>query len=113
MMTNAEAIKNLTLEQLEKFLDQVFLTGFNIGYQSLVDPDIHDGNPFHADWLNADVDESPMLVEDETGETLIINKLANVVMRIVEFDVDKIPKDISWQQQVVLPEGMGTAEESL
>ena len=112
-MKNVEAIRNLSLEQLEKFLDQVFLTGFNIGYQSLVDPDIHDGNPFHADWLNEDVEESPMLVEDETGEMLIINKLANVVMRIIEFNADKIPKDISWQQQVVLPEGMGAEEEEL
>ena len=105
-MTNYEAIKNLTPEQLEKFLDQVFLTGFNTGYQSLVDPDIHDGNPFNADWMNADVGDSHALVEDETGEDLIIEPLVNVVNRIIEFDTNMIPADISWQPQVVLPKGM-------
>ena len=37
-----DAIRNLTPEQLEKFLDQVFLTGFNSGHQSLADPEIDD-----------------------------------------------------------------------
>ena len=71
-MTNYEAIINLTPELLEKFLDQVFLTGFNTGYQSLVDPDIHDGNPFNTDWLNAEAEEFHNLVEDDAGEDLII-----------------------------------------
>jgi hypothetical protein len=110
-MTYYEAIENLTTEQLEKFLDQVFLTGLNTGYQSLVDPVIHDGNPFSADWLNADVEESCLLIEDETGEGLIIEQLVNVVKRIVEFDTDAIPEDISWQTQVVLPEGMEGKDE--
>ena len=109
-MTNYEAIQNLTPEQLVKFLDQVFLTGLNTGYQSLVDPDIYNGNPFHADWVNEDVEESPILVEDESGEELIIKQLMNVVMRIVEFDVDTIPEDIHWQIQIVLPKGMDSQE---
>jgi hypothetical protein len=105
-MNNYEAIKNLTSEQLEKFLDQVFLTGFNTGYQSLVDPDIHDGNPFDTDWLNGEAEESHALVEDEAGEGLIIEPLVSVIKRIVEFDTDAIPEDISWQMQVILPKGM-------
>jgi len=105
-MTNNEAIANLNADQLEKFLDQVFLTGFNTGYQSLVDPDIHDGNPFDTDWLNMEVEEHPALVEDETGEELIIEPLVKVVSRIIEFDTDSIPEDISWQVQIVLPKGM-------
>ena len=110
-MTNFEAIKNLTPEQLEKFLDQVFLTGLNIGYQSLVDPDIYDGNPFNADWVNAAVDSSLALIEDEAGESLIIEQLVNVIKRIIEFDVNKIPENVSWQTQVVLPKGMESDEE--
>ena len=105
-MTNFEAIKNLTSDQLEKFLDQVFLTGFNTGYQSLVDPDILDGNPFSADWLKEDVEEHPSLVEDESGESLIIEPLVKVVTRIVEFDTESIVDDISWHTQVVMPKGM-------
>ena len=105
-MKNYEAIKNLTPELLEKFLDQVFLTGFNTGYQSLVDPDIYDGNPFDNDWVNSEVDEHPALVEDEAGESLIIEPLVKVVTRIIEFDVNKISNDVSWNMQVVLPKGM-------
>ena len=111
-MTNYEAIMNLTPGILEKFLDQVFLTGFNTGYQSLVDPDIHDGNPFNSDWLNAGAEESYNLVEDDAGEDLIIEQLVNVVKRIVEFDTDRIPEDIGWQMQVVLPKGLDKNEES-
>ena len=110
-MTNYEAIKNLTLEQLEKFLDQVFLTGFNTGYQSLVDPDIHDGNPFSANWLDVGVEGPPALIEDESGEGLIIEQLVKVIVQIVEFDADKIPEDISWQIQVVVPKGMEENDE--
>jgi len=105
-MKNYEAIKNLTIEQLEKFLDQVFLTGFNTGYQSLVAPDIHDGNPFDNNWLNELVEEHPALVENEIGESLIIEPLIKVVARIVEFDIDSIADDISWHTQVVLPKRM-------
>jgi hypothetical protein len=106
IMKNYEAIKNLSPEQLEKFLDQVFLTGFNSGYQSLVDPEIHDGNPFDSNWLNETVEEHPALVEDELSESLIIEPLVKVIKRIVEFDTESIPNDISWQIQVVLPKGM-------
>ena len=91
-MKKFEAIKDLASEQLEKFLDQVFLTGFNTGYQSLVDPDIHDGNPFDTDWLNAEVEEHPAIVEDEIGEGLIIEPLVKVLKRIVEFDTASIPR---------------------
>jgi len=100
-----EAIRNLTPEQLEKFLDQVFLTGLNTGYHSFVDPDIHDGNPFDMNWLNADVDGAPALVENESAEGLVIEQLVSVIRRIYEFDMDTIPVDICWHKQVVLPMG--------
>ena len=103
IMKNLDAIRSLTIDQLVRFLDQVFLTGLNTGYQSLVDADLDDENPFNTDWVNADVDGSPILVEDETGERLIIEPLLNIVKRIAEFDVATIPGDVSWQRQVVLP----------
>ena len=107
-----EAIKSLTPELLEEFLDQVFLTGLNTGYQSLVDPDNHDGNPFSLDRLNTNVEGSPALVEDETGEKLIIEPPANIVKLIVDFDMDTIPENISWQMQVILPKGMDEDEKT-
>jgi len=105
-MTNYEAIKNLTLEQLERFLDQVFLTGFNKGYWSLVNPTILDDNRFDADWLNADVEGCSALVESKEGEELLIEPLAKVINDIIEFDESAIPREIDWNMQVVLPEGI-------
>jgi len=105
-MKNYEAVFNLTPEQLEKFLDQVFLTGFNSGYQSLVDLEIHDGNPFDSNWLNEVVEEHPALVEDEMGESLIIEPLVNVIKHIVGFDTELITENVNWQIQVVLPKSM-------
>lgn len=110
-MKNYEAIKHLTLEQLEKFLDQVFLTGFNAGYHSLVDTDMSDDNPFDADWLNDDVGDYPALIEDETGEGLIIEPLADIVSRICEFDVDTISDSVCWKNQIVLPQGVEDEDE--
>ena len=110
-MKNYEAIKKLTPELIEKFLDQVFLTGYNSGYQSLVDPDIYDGNPFNADWLTEDVGEHPNLVEDELGESLIIEPLVKVVTHIVELDTESISDNLSWQSQIILPKGMEGEEE--
>ena len=104
-MTYYEAIMNLKPEHLAKFLDQVFLTGFNTGYHSLVDPDIHDGiNPFNPCCLNSVVEGSPTLVKDEEGKALIIDQLTTVVGRIAEFDADTISEEsLTWQVQVVLP----------
>ena len=105
-MTNYEAIKNLSCELLEKFLDQVFLAGFNIGHQFLVDPGIDDGNPFNKDWLDAPIEESQFLVVNEAGEDLIIKPLVDIIERIVEFDAYSIPDDVNWQTQIVLPKDM-------
>ena len=105
-MTNYDAIKNLTSEQLERLLDQVFLTGLNTGHYLSVDPDIYDGNPFDKGWLNADAKESPALVEDETGESLIIEPLANVILRIVAFDAGAMPENVHWEMRAYMPKGI-------
>ena len=47
----------------------------------------YNGNPFDADWLNMEIEESPALVENELGESFIIEPLVKVVTRIVEFNV--------------------------
>ena len=109
-MTNYEAVKSLTPQQLERFLDQVFLTGLNIGHHSVIDVDTCADNPFNADWVNAEVSGPTALVEDEEGEKLIITPLVNIVARIMEFDLDEMPNTISWQSQIVLPKGMDEDE---
>jgi len=110
-MTNYDAIKNLTSEKLEQFLDQVFLTGLNIGHYLSVDPEIYDGNPFDKSWLHAVVKESPALVANETGESLIIEPLANIILRIVAFDADAMPENISWEMRTYIPKGVNETME--
>ena len=110
-MKNYDAIITLSPEYLEKFLDQVFLTGFNTGYQSLIDPDLSNENRFNSNWLNEEVEEHPLLVENETGESLIIKPLAEIVMRIMEFDIESTPEDISWQSQIVMPKSIDEEEQ--
>ena len=106
-MTHYEAIKQLSPEQLEKFLDQVFLTGYNTGHQSLVDRDLDDANPFDMEWLNEETEKGhEALVEDSEGEGLIISPLAKVVIRMVEFDAESMPDDIAWEGKILLPKGM-------
>ena len=111
-MTNYEAIKNLSCELLEKLLDQVFLAGFNIGHQFLVDPGIDDGNPFDKDWLEAQVEESLLLVVNDAGEDLIIKPLVDIIERIVEYDSDSIPDNVNWQAKIILPKGMDETDEN-
>jgi len=110
-MNNYEAIKKLAPEKLEKFLDQVFLTGFNIGYQSIIDPDMYDINPFCLNWLKSEIEESITLVEDENGDELIIKPLADVILRIIDFNKKAIPDDINWKMRVVLPKNIKESEE--
>ena len=57
-------------------------------------------------YLNTVVEESCALVEDETGEALIIEPFADVVKRIIEFNDNTIPEDICWQMQIILPKGI-------
>ena len=103
--TYYDAVRSLTPKQLERFLDQVFLTGFNIGHHSVVDSDVCTDNPFNADWVNTEVSGPAALVEDEDGEGLIITPLVNIVARIMEFDLGEMPDTISWHSQIVLPKG--------
>lgn len=106
-----EAIINLSLENMEKFLDQVFLTGFNSGHQSLVDIEIDDENPFNSAWLNVEVDCSPALVEDEAGESLIIEQLAALIIRMAEFKEESMPDSLAWEPTIVMPKGLGDDED--
>ena len=108
-MKNHEAIKTLTTEQLEKFLYQVYLTGLNIGHHSIGDPDLDDSNPYNMDWLNEEIAGTPAIVEDESGELIIIEKLLDVVRHIYEFTTDhkkSVAEDMSWVPQIALPKEM-------
>lgn len=76
----------------------------------MVEPDAYDDNPFNMDWLYKEIAEHTNLVEDESGESLIIKPLVKVVMRIIEFDKESIAENINWSAQVVLPKGMDDEE---
>ena len=108
-MKNYEAIKNLTPELLEKFLYQVFLTGLNIGHHSIANPDLDDSNPYNLEWLNEVIVDTPEIVENESGELIIIENLLDIVRRIYAFTIDdtkSVPGDAAWTPQIILPKEM-------
>ena len=59
-MCNFEQIQIMTLEELEDFLDQVYLTGLNNGMyaQRTDDDEILEDNPFGISWLNEEVEDA-------------------------------------------------------
>ena len=111
LMNHYESISTLTVRQMEEFLDQVYLTGFNRGHQSVVEPDLADENPFDEEWLSAGIEDSPALVENEAGEELIIDQLHDIVEHVLNFDVNTIPDDLSWSQQVIMPKSTECEDE--
>ena len=101
-MTNYEAIRELSIKNMEKLLDQVFLTGLNTGHQILVDSELTDENPFNADWLKSET-EVPNLVFDEAGEFIIIEPLSQIIVRMAVFNEEDIPEEIIWQPEIIIP----------
>ena len=108
-MKNYEAIKAVSPELLEKFLCQVFLTGLNVGHHSIADLDLDDSNPYNLEWLKEEIVDTPAIVENESGELIIIEKLLDIVRRIYEFTTDdtkSMPEDVAWTPQIALPKEM-------
>jgi hypothetical protein len=90
---------------MAEFLDQVFCTGINVGWQAMVEKNINDQNPFNVEWLDGDIGEG--LVQDSEGEQQIISPLSDFVKHITEFNYDTIPDDIAWFPKIVLPKNTG------
>ena len=84
--TNYDAIINMQPDQMERFLDQVYLAGLNTGmYAAKYDDDsLLDDNPFDATWLAAEAEKATALVLANDGDTYMLNALTEAVVRNVE-----------------------------
>ncbi len=90
-MTNYEAILKIMPEQMERFLDQVYLTGLNTGMYVAKhnDDSVLDDNPFDATWLAAEAEKATALVLADDGDTYMLNALTEAVIRSLEASTRK------------------------
>lgn len=82
-MTNYEAIFKMIPEYMERFLDQVYLTGLNTGmYAAKHDDDsVLDDNPFNATWLSEQAEAATALGVAEDGDAYILTALTKAILR--------------------------------
>lgn len=95
-MTNYEAIRQMTPEQMEAFLDNVLLTGLNTGMYVAKLPeesdermDALDNNPYDEKWLTADAEDATQYVFADDGDLYLPDALCDVIMRVTGIDPDK------------------------
>lgn len=92
-MTNYEAILKMNRDRMERFLDQVYLSGVNIGTYAASNNDdsILDDNPFDAAWL-ADAAEAATAVGTKDGDEYVLNALVKAVLiNIINPNTDNQP----------------------
>jgi len=83
-MTNYEAILKMTAEQMETFLDQVYLTGMNNGlYMArLDDEEAVDFDPecYTMEWLLSEAEDATKKVFTDDGDTYLPNALIKAIL---------------------------------
>ena len=82
-MTNYEAILRMEPQQMESFLDQVYLTGLNQGMyaESNRNEDILEDNPYHLQWLQGPAEEATAQITAEDGDLLLLSALTETILR--------------------------------
>ena len=96
-MTNYEAIKRMTMEQLEIFLDHVYLTGMNnaLYLSRLTEDEVADFDyeTYDHPWLVSEAEEATEYVFDDDGETYMPFYLVKAIYRNADIDVDELDPD--------------------
>ncbi len=90
-MDNYEAIRKMSREQLEAFLDDVYCAGLNNGmYAARQTKDaaveILDKNPFDAAWLSGDAEPATLCEKAEDGGAYLLDALTEAVIRNAGID---------------------------
>lgn len=82
-MTNYEAIRSMSPEQMEDILDQIYLAGLNNGmYAARQDDDgILDTNPFDLRWLSEPAEKAIRFETDEEGDDCMLCALCEAIFR--------------------------------
>ena len=81
--TNYDAIIKMQPDRMERFLDQVYLTGLNTGmYAAKYDDDsVLEDNPFDASWLEAEAEKATAVGFADDGDEFMLNALTEAVLR--------------------------------
>lgn len=90
-MDNYEAIRKMSREQFEAFLDDVYCSGLNNGMYAARQPEdaaveILDKNPFDAAWLSGDAEPATLCEKAEDGGAYLLNALTEAVIRNAGID---------------------------
>jgi len=87
-MDNFEAIKNMDRAAMERFLDQVYLTGVNVGmYAASLSMGSDEQNSvleethFDKAWLCADAEPATLGTDAGSGDEYLLESLCEVVLR--------------------------------
>lgn len=82
-MTNYDAILRMTPEQMESFLDQIYLTGLNTGLYAArqEEDDLLEDNPFGSWWLRQPAEEATRSSPDLDGEEFLLSALVKAIFR--------------------------------
>ena len=82
-MTNYEAIVNMTAEQMERFLDQVYVAGLNDGMYVARQEDDDFGSETHFDmaWLNEEAESALLSCDAEDEDWEIPEEVAKAILR--------------------------------
>lgn len=83
---NYEAITNMSISQLEIFLDEVYCAGLNTGLyaaraENIELSDALNKNPFSAKWLNDDAEPAVLPIKSDKDEQECLNALVKAVLR--------------------------------
>lgn len=95
-MDNFDAIKRMSREQMESFLDNVYVTGLNNGtYAASLENDTEeqramlDDNPYDGKWLAEESEDATRLVFAEDGDNYLTNTLCEAIFRATGIDPEK------------------------
>ena len=87
-MNNYDAILKMTPEQMEFFLDNVYLAGMNNGQyvNRLADGceeqrKLFGDNPFNLKWLNADAELATSVMTADDGDDYLLDAYVQAVLR--------------------------------
>ena len=85
-ITNYAAIINMSISQLEAFLDEVYCTGLNTGLyaarsENTVLSDTLNKNPFSIKWLKDEAEPAVLPLKTNEDEREYLNALVKAVLR--------------------------------
>ena len=90
-MDNYEAIKKMSKQQLENFLDGVYCTGLNDGMYATRLPEdkaheIFAKNPYGEEWLSSPAEKAVLQDNPKDEEKYMLDSLATAVLRNAGID---------------------------